>query len=112
MASSQETADRVMAALAGAGEIRLKKMFGEYGIYLGEKFVGAIGDDDLFLKITSGSRRFLDVLQHAPAYAGASLYHRIPVDRWGEAEWLHEMTRQVAEDLPMPKPKKPKAKKG
>jgi TfoX/Sxy family transcriptional regulator of competence genes len=108
MASSQETADRVMAALSGAGEIRLKKMFGEYGIYLGEKFIGAIGDDELFLKITKGSRRFLDESHDAPPYPGASMYHMIPKARWGESEWLHDMTRQVADDLPMPKPKKPK----
>lgn len=109
MATSPEMAEQIHSILSGAGDVRLKKMFGEYGIYCNEKFVGVAADNELFIKITTGSRSLLDESHDAPPYPGAALHHQIPGDRWSETEWLHKMIRQVADDLPMPKPKKKKA---
>jgi len=108
MATNPATAAQIEAHLAGAGDVRTKKMFGEYGVYLDEKLVGAIADDQLFLKITSGSRPLLDESHDAPPYPGASLHHLIPAEKLEDEAWLHKVIRQVADDLPMPKPKKKK----
>ena len=50
MGSSKEFADYVCDQLTAAGNISCKKMFGEYGVYLDEKIVGLICDNQFFLK--------------------------------------------------------------
>jgi hypothetical protein len=44
----------------------------------------------------------------APPYPGAKPHLLIEVDRWDDAEWLSELLRVTAAELPTPKPRKPK----
>jgi TfoX/Sxy family transcriptional regulator of competence genes len=106
-----ETADRILAALAPAGPVALERMFGEYGLYVGDRFVGAVCDDQLFLKITPGSRALLDESHDAPPYPGAKPHHAVPEARWRDTAWLVGFVRLVASELPAPKPKAPKKAK-
>lgn len=111
MATHPDTLDRVLAALAPAGPVASKRMFGEYGLYLGDRFVGVVSDNELYFKITPNSRPLLDPSHDAPPYPGASLHHRVPEARWRDTAWLVGLVRTVAADLPAPKPKAPKAPK-
>ena len=66
MASSREFVDYVVEQLSGAGEIRYRAMFGEYGLYLDGKFFAMVCDNQLLFKDTEAGRR-------AGACAGGAL---------------------------------------
>ncbi|PIE10772.1 MAG: competence protein TfoX [Rhodobacterales bacterium] len=88
MASSQDTVDRICAALAPAGDIRARKMFGEYGLYCDSVFIGTICDDRLFIKMTDPGAAFAEGLPQEPPYSGAKPSYHIPDARLSETAWL------------------------
>jgi TfoX/Sxy family transcriptional regulator of competence genes len=106
MASKQNTVDRVLECLAGAGTVTAKAMFGEFTVYLGGKPVALVADDRLFVKPTPAGREFAPDLPEAPPYPGAKPHLVIPEDRWGDTDWLCELVAATAAALPTPKPKK------
>jgi len=116
MASRQETADYFLDQLARAGRVSAKKMFGEYSLYLDGKIFALIADDQLFVKPTAAGRALIGKPREAPPYPGAKPYFLIDGDQCEDAEWLVELVRMTAKELPAPKPKararpKTKAKK-
>ena len=52
MATTKETANFVLEQIEGAGDVSIRKMFGEYGVYCDGKFVALICDDTFFIKET------------------------------------------------------------
>lgn len=59
MASDQATVDFIVEQASRGNDVRARKMFGEYGLYCGEAFVGIVADDQLFLKITDAGAALL-----------------------------------------------------
>lgn len=57
MASHPDYVAYVVEQLRGAGSIRARKMFGEYGLYCDGTFFAVICDDQLFIKITPPGKR-------------------------------------------------------
>jgi len=106
MSSQSSTIDFLVEQIHKAGEIRYRKMFGEYALYCNEKVVAFVCDDQLFIKPTSISNEFLDDSHLAPAYPGSKNYYRVPEDKWDDSDWLTDFVRQTAQVLPLPKPKK------
>lgn len=97
--------------LSALPTIGSRKMFGEYCLYLDEKPVAFVCDDELFVKPTDEGRAYLGTPDEAPAYPGSKLYFRVSGDRWEDREWLAELISLTAAALPAPKPKKPKQPK-
>lgn len=106
MASSEDFVGYVTAQLAGAGEIRAKKMFGEYGLYCGEKFFALICDNQFFIKPTAAGRKLLGTPLERPPYKGASAYFLI--DDLENAPFLAHLVSATCAELPLPKPKRKK----
>ncbi len=105
MATAQNTIDFLLDQLAGAGRVSAKKMFGEYCLYLADKPVGLVCDDQLYLKPTqAGKSQLAKVVEGAP-YPGAKLHLLITPDQWEDAEWLCDLVRATDRELPLPKPK-------
>ena len=71
MASHQDFVDYVTEQLRGAGAIRSRKMFGEYGLYCDDVFFAVICDDQLFIKVTPAGEAAFPHLPKAPPYEGA-----------------------------------------
>jgi TfoX/Sxy family transcriptional regulator of competence genes len=90
--------------------ITYKRMFGEFGLYSDGKFFAMICDDRLFFKPTEGGRAFMENVVEAPPYPGARLALLIE-DQIEDGEWLSELARITARELPEPKKKKPKKKR-
>jgi hypothetical protein len=68
-------------------------------------------DDQLFVKQTDSGRSFIgDVIEAAP-YPGAKLSFLIE-DRFEDREWFSNLIRITAKELPAPKPKKERKRKG
>ncbi len=106
MATKQSTVDFLTEQMQSAGNIRSRKMFGEYAIYCDEKVVALVCDDQLFIKPTEAGKQFLDETHKAPPYPSAKMYLRVPESKWDEAEWLTDFVRQTTAELPLPKKKK------
>jgi TfoX/Sxy family transcriptional regulator of competence genes len=106
MASTQDFAQYIADQCADAGNITLKKMFGEYGIYCDGKIFGLICDDRLYIKPTEAGRAVLRTLDLRPPYPGAKDYfHIAEID---DHTYLAELVRATYKELPEPKPKKKK----
>lgn len=107
MATDLEFMEFLADQMAGAGEISHRKMFGEYAVYLGGKVVALVCDNQLFVKPTAAGRAFIGAPVEAPAYPGAKNSFLIE-DAFEDREWISELIRITARDLPAPKPKKSK----
>ena len=90
--------------------VTFKRMFGEFGLYSDGKFFGVICDDRLFVKPTEGGRTFIGDVVEAPPYPGAKPSLLIG-DQIEDPQWLSELVRITARELPAPKPKPKKRKK-
>ena len=106
MASSLSFVTYVCEQMAQAGDIRFRKMFGEYGIYCNDKIVALVCDDQLFIKITKEGAALAPQLPKAPPYDGAKDYFLYEdVD---DREHMIAFVQATCRELPMPKPKKKK----
>jgi TfoX/Sxy family transcriptional regulator of competence genes len=108
MSTSQRTIDFLLEQLAGAGDVSARAMFGEFGLYCDGKIVGLICNDQLYVKPTKAGRAFIGDVAEAPPYRGAKPSLLIDGDQCEDGEWLSELIRLSAAELPLPKPKKPK----
>lgn len=97
-------------AAGDAGDVRVRRMFGEYALYLGDKVVGLLCDDQAFLKPTEGGRALLERVVEAPPYPGAKPYLLLS-DELDDRAQLAELLRRTAAELPEPKPKKPRKRR-
>ncbi len=106
MSSSQSTVDFIIGQMLGAGEVSFRKMFGEYGIYCNGKMIASICDDKLFVKPTTRGRIYIgDVVEESP-YPGAKPNFLISNEKIKNGQWLSELIKITAEELPVPVKKK------
>ena len=106
MATQQDFAQYIADQCAGAGNITLKKMFGEYGIYCDGKIFGLICDDCLYIKPTEAGRAILRTFSPRPPYPSAKDHFYIAeID---DHEYLSEHVRVSCKELPMQKPRRKK----
>lgn len=106
MATSKETIEFILDQLGSEGEYRAIKMFGEYALYLGNKVVALICDDNLFVKITEQGKKFVGKnYKEGIAYPGAKPSMLIE-EMIEDGEWLDKLMKITAENLPEPKPRK------
>jgi TfoX/Sxy family transcriptional regulator of competence genes len=110
MASKQELVDYITEQMAGGGNLRNRKMFGEYAIYCNEKVIALVCDDTLFLKPTEAGLTLLRQAKHGPAYPGGKPQIIVSEELFDDHEFMASLARETAKALPMPKPKKNKKK--
>ena len=110
MTSSQKNVEFLIEQMASAGKVSAKKMFGEYGIYCGDKMVALFCDDHLYVKPTDQGKAFAGNLAEVAPYHGAKPCLLIDGERWDDHEWLAQLVRITAANLPAPKKKAPKRK--
>ena len=104
MSTTQSTVDYILDQLASVEDVAVRKMFGEYALYCDGKVVGLVCDDTLFVKITEEGKSFVGrYYTEGHAYKGAKVSMLIDEDRIDDREWLAELIRITAEQLPLPK---------
>ena len=109
MASDRDFVEFIVDQIENAGAIRYRMMFGEYAIYCDEKVTALVCDNQLFVKPTEGGRSFIGEVVEAPPYPGAKMSFLIE-EGFENREWITELVRITAKELPVPKPKKKKPK--
>ena len=110
MATDVNTMNFLLDQLSPLGEASARKMFGEYCLYLSGKPVGLLCDDQLYLKPTRAGASLIDNVVEGPPYPGAKPHLLITPDQWEDGEWLCELVRATARELPLPKPRTRKPK--
>lgn len=111
MGYDQTFIEFIVDQIRAAGEVTYKKMFGAYGLFVDKKFIAIVDDDQLYLKPTENGRTFIGTVVEAPPYPGARNYFLIE-ESLEDSDWLSELFRVTAQELPEPKPKKNKTRKG
>jgi DNA transformation protein and related proteins len=109
MTSDLSFVEYVCDCLNSAGQVSFKKMFGEYAIYCDGKVVALVCDNQLFVKPTAAGRSTIANVMESPPYPGAKPYFLIG-EQLDDSEWLSNLIRLTANELPAPKQKKPKSK--
>jgi TfoX/Sxy family transcriptional regulator of competence genes len=107
MASDQDFVQFVVDQLEDAGTLTYRKMFGEYAVYAEGKVVALVCDNRLFIKPTEAGRSYIGEPVEAPPYPGAK-GHFLIEDRLEDRDWLSGLVRVTADEVPLPKPRKPK----
>lgn len=108
MATEASFARFIQDQLEDLGDVVIKKMFGEYGVFLEGKMVALLADNVFYLKPTSEVEVLLKEIMKAPPYNGAKDY--FVIEQIEDKEYLCDLVRTNANVLPLPKPKKPKSK--
>ena len=99
MATDQSTVDYILEQLASVGSARARKMFGEYALYVNEKVVGLICDNQLFIKFTDGGKKFAEGhYTEGRAYPGAKPSMNV-TDEIDNGEFLRELVVVTARGL-------------
>ena len=106
MATQQGTVDFIVEQIAGAGQVSARKMFGEYGLYCDGKMVALVCDDQLFVKPTAAGRAHIGEIVEGAPYPDAKPCFLVSGDLWDDSDWLTELIRVSAADLPAPAAKK------
>jgi TfoX/Sxy family transcriptional regulator of competence genes len=100
MASDQATVDFIIEQASRGNGVRARKMFGEYGVYCDDVFVGVVCDDRLYLKITDAGRALVADVELASPYDGAKPHLLISEEVIEEPDLLSELLRATAAALP------------
>ncbi len=105
MSSKQSTVDFIVDQVSTAGAVSAKKMFGEYGLFCDGKMVALVCDDKLYVKPTPLGREFVGACAEEPPYPGAKPCLLIAGEHWDDREWLSQLVKISASQLPAPKAK-------
>jgi len=109
MSTSQSTIDFILDQLAELDNVSARKMFGEYALYCEGRVVGLVCDDTLFIKITIPGKNFVgEYYQEGCAYPGAKVSMQIDGDQLEDSDWISQLIKITAANVPLPKPKKKK----
>ncbi|MCL2484615.1 MAG: TfoX/Sxy family protein [Endomicrobia bacterium] len=102
MATRQDFIDYICEQIAGTGNIRYKKMFGEYMVYVNDKPVLLVCDNTVFVKMLSCVEDLMENSSKGFPYKGAKEHYILDID---DAVLAKDVTRILEKNTPLPKPK-------
>lgn len=104
MATSREYALFVENLFRGVDGFSMKRMFGEYGIYLQGRVLGFLCDEQILLQDTPTARKLLPDAERKELFPGSKLF--IIFSDEGNHHLLQSVAQAMWEELPVPKPRK------
>ncbi|WP_295958633.1 TfoX/Sxy family protein [Rhodoferax sp.] len=113
MSTHPSTAEFLLDQLAATGNASVRRMFGEYCLYLAGKPVGLVCDNQLFLKPTDAGKAVMPQPVEGFPFPSARAHWCVTADQWEDAPWLCQLIQATAGALPEPKakaPRKPRSK--
>lgn len=109
MATTADFAEYVCDQISGSGDIRYRKMFGEYMVYVNDKPILLVCDNTVFVKILPCTTELFESPRKGLPYDGAKEHYILDID---DRELSLRAVSALLEAVPAPKPKKrSKAKK-
>lgn len=103
MTSQQSSIDYILDQMSLSGVVSARQVFGGHVIYCNGKVVSLVGDDQLYVKITSAGQAFLGACPEGAAYPGAKACFIISAEILDDAEFLSELVRITAAQMSMSK---------
>ncbi len=80
MATSEDFIEFITEQIAGAGEIRSRKMFGEYMVYIDDKPLLLVCDNTVYIKRNPAADPLLTEAEKGVPYAGAKEHHILDIE--------------------------------
>ncbi len=105
MATTNEYIEYVSQQLKEIGEIRYKKMFGEFMVYLNDKPVIIVCDNVPFVKKLECIKEIMQNAQTGYPYNGAKEHYILDIDN---VDLCKSVVEKIEKVTPMPKPRKKK----
>ena len=105
MATSIDYIEYVCEQIRGVGEIRYKKMFGEYMVYVNDKPVIIVCDNNTFVKKLDCIEEMMKDAETGCPYKGAKEHYILDIDN---NELSKSVVIEIEKVTPVPKPKKKK----
>jgi TfoX/Sxy family transcriptional regulator of competence genes len=85
-------------------------MFGEHAIYCDKKVVALIVKNQLFVRPTEKGKTYIGNIVESPPYPGAKPHFLIE-DAFENREWIRDLVKLTASELPIPGKKRKGVKK-
>lgn len=108
MSTTVDYIEFVCDQIRGTGDIRYKKMFGEYMLYVNDKPVLLVCDNTVFVKKLDAIADIIGDAEYGFPYKGAKEHYILDIEDQEVSREIVEILEQV---VPVPKPKKKKVKK-
>lgn len=105
MATTQEYIEYVCEQISKIGEVRYRKMFGEYMVYVNDKPVLTVCDNTVFVKKLDAIEEMMKNAESGFPYKGAKEHYILDIDH---KDLCEQVVRKLEEVTPLPKPKKKK----
>ncbi len=107
MATSVEFIEYVCEQVRKAGDVRYKKMFGEYMVYVNAKPVLLVCDDTVYVKILDVVSNDLADASKGIPYKGSKEHYILDID---DSDLAVKVVEKLEKVTPLPKPRKKKEK--
>ncbi len=105
MATTNEYIEYVCEQIKGIGEIRYKKMFGEFMVYVNDKPVIIVCDNVPFVKKLDCIEEMMKQAEVGFPYNGAKEHYVLDIDN---PDFCKMVVSEVEKVTPLPKPRKKK----
>lgn len=103
MATTLDYIEYVCEQIQGIGEIRYKKMFGEYMVYVNNKPVITVCDNNVFVKKLECIEEMMKDAETGYPYKGAKEHYILDIDN---SEFCKKVVTEIEKVTPLPKPRK------
>lgn len=105
MATTNEYIEYICEQIKGIGEIRYKKMFGEFMVYVNNKPIIIVCDNVAFVKKLDNIKEMMQKAEIGYPYKGAKEHYILDIDN---SEFCKNVIIEIEKVTPIPKPKKKK----
>ena len=106
LATSIDFIEYVCDQVSSAGEVRYKKLFGEFIVYINGRPVFTVCDNTVYVKKIPEMSELLSGAQLGCPYDGAKAHYRLDIDNAELALAAADILKEV---IPLPRPRKKKA---
>lgn len=103
MATSMDYMEYVCEQITGTGDIRYRKMFGEYMVYVNDKPVLLVCDNTVYVKCLNSIAEKMEDAQTGIPYKGAKPHYILDIE---DQDFCREIVLILEEVTPLPKPRK------
>lgn len=107
MATNQEFIEFVCEQINDTWDIRYKKMFGEYMVYINNKPILLVCDNVVYVKMLEQIKDLMQDTKKGHPYNGAKEHYILDID---DREFSKEVINILEPITPLPKPRKKKIK--
>lgn len=105
MATSVDFIEYVCGQIEGTGDVRYRKMFGEYMVYVNDKPILLVCDNTVFVKILPCLDTLMPDAEKGHPYSGAKEHYIVDIDN---TDLARKVVAALEPVTPLPKPRKKK----